>query len=466
VRNAAGVRLAAGAVLGIVGLVATATPAAAAQPLVGVSMTATIGSRDVSNQPYFSQQIVQYNDLVSNAGGASANAVVVTNVVPAAGAILLPGSVTCGSVPSCSWSYSRRTITFGLTSVAAGTGGLQMSFDVRIIQRRNVAAQAYWRGGGCRTACNSNELISPVIPSPLALSSSPPNRGHVDIGGSITYKATLYPYAYVAGDPGIVVTDHVPTGTNYVGGSASCGSTPGCSATASGGNVVFSLSAASFTGGSPPTMTFSTVNTLDGATITNRATWTGGECPSGITCRNQPYIGLNAGSPTSGGPAALTSPGAPAPGAPGALPPVAPGFHAGPGAGLTLSPSSISPGGSTVVSGVGCPADTPVVIAIDGKTVGHSRSDGRGRFSTRITPPSTLKVGPHRVTATCGPVTLSATLNVVVTTSTNSIPEGAAAAFAVFVLLGVILLRGQFDTNASSRRRRRGAADVLTPESA
>jgi hypothetical protein len=44
----------------------------------------------------------------------------------------------------------------------------------------------------------------------------------------------------------------------------------------------------------------------------------------------------------------------------------------------------------------------------------------------------------------------------VVATSKVSTPEGSAAVFGVFVLLGMVLLRGQFGGNARRRRRSNG----------
>jgi len=67
------------------------------------------------------------------------------------------------------------------------------------------------------------------------------------------------------------------------------------------------------------------------------------------------------------------------------------------------------------------------------------------------------------VTATCGAIQL-ATLLSIVTTSTASSPEGSAATFGVFVLLGLVLVRGQFSSNGTRRRRKRTAADILKEE--
>ena len=59
---------------------------------------------------------------------------------------------------------------------------------------------------------------------------------------------------------------------------------------------------------------------------------------------------------------------------------------------------------------------------------------------------------------------LSTTLDVVVTTSSSASPAvgAGAAAFGVFLLLGILLLRGQFDTNVTGKRKnKRDAQEVL-----
>jgi hypothetical protein len=103
-----------------------------------------------------------------------------------------------------------------------------------------------------------------------------------------------------------------------------------------------------------------------------------------------------------------------------------------------------------------------VVISIGGKTVGETTADSQGTFSTSITPPD-LGAGLVTVTATCGSTQMT-TLLAFVVTSTVTTPEGGAAVFGVFVLLGFVLLRGQLNSNSTRRRRRRGAADILASE--
>jgi len=128
-------------------------------------------------------------------------------------------------------------------------------------------------------------------------------------------------------------------------------------------------------------------------------------------------------------------------------------------ASLTLSSPAIIPGGSTTASGTGCAPQSPVVLSILSHTVATTTANQVGDFSAPVSPPSGS--GQFRVVATCGAVQLTAFLEVVASAESSN-PEGGAAVFCVFVLVGVILLRGQFSTSSRQRRRRRRtAADIL-----
>ena len=128
--------------------------------------------------------------------------------------------------------------------------------------------------------------------------------------------------------------------------------------------------------------------------------------------------------------------------------------------GLTLSQVTVVPGQATVVSGSGCGAGADVDLFINGQRVGSSTANAEGGFSASVNP-SGQGVGQLTVSATCGAKRFAAIVSVVAT-STASSPEGSAAVFGIFVLLGVVLVRGQFNSSATLRRRkRRGAADIL-----
>lgn len=104
-------------------------------------------------------------------------------------------------------------------------------------------------------------------------------------------------------------------------------------------------------------------------------------------------------------------------------------------------------------------------MTVGDTTVGTTTADADGFFSAVITPPTRLR-GLQTVSATCGSVHLVALLNVVSTVTVSS-PEGDAAVFSVFVILGVVLLRGQLGglgrRRGRSRRSKRGVVGAGQP---
>jgi hypothetical protein len=117
-----------------------------------------------------------------------------------------------------------------------------------------------------------------------------------------------------------------------------------------------------------------------------------------------------------------------------------------------LSLSTVDPGQSTTLHGHGCQPDSAVVFTLAGNQVGTTTADAQGDFSASIAPPGT-KIGQVTVTAACGSKTFDVLLTVVATAALGT-PEGTTAVFGVFVLLGLVLLWGQFGSSASRRRKR------------
>jgi len=120
-----------------------------------------------------------------------------------------------------------------------------------------------------------------------------------------------------------------------------------------------------------------------------------------------------------------------------------------------LSQSTVVPGEPTVVTGTGCVPNASVVLTIAGKEVGQTTANSQGGFSASIIPPG-YKIGQVTVTASCGSRTFDVFLAVVSTSKLLS-PEGSTAVFGVFVLLGIVLLRGLFGSGGTRRRRKRPA---------
>jgi hypothetical protein len=126
----------------------------------------------------------------------------------------------------------------------------------------------------------------------------------------------------------------------------------------------------------------------------------------------------------------------------------------------SLTHSTIDPGESTTLSGAGCVPEAPVVLVIHRKVVGRTMANAQGRFSTSITTPGD-QIGQFTVTASCGSRTFDVVLELVSTAKLSS-PEASSAVFGVFVLLGVVLLRGLFGGSGTRRRRKRsGTPDNL-----
>ncbi|HXQ19944.1 MAG TPA: hypothetical protein VN781_10010 [Acidimicrobiales bacterium] len=120
-----------------------------------------------------------------------------------------------------------------------------------------------------------------------------------------------------------------------------------------------------------------------------------------------------------------------------------------------LSHSTVDPGESTVVRGGGCPPNDQVVLTLDGKVVGQTTANDQGMFAASIIPHG-YKIGQETVTVECGSRSFGVLLSVVATVAAKT-PESTTAVFGVFVLLGLVLLWGQFGSGASRRRRKRPA---------
>ena len=127
---------------------------------------------------------------------------------------------------------------------------------------------------------------------------------------------------------------------------------------------------------------------------------------------------------------------------------------------LRLSHITLVPGQATVMTGHGCAPGADVVVFIGTKEVEQITADSQGTFSTSLTPPD-QGVGQVTITAICGSKRFVAEATLV-TTAKVSGPEGSVAVGGAFVLLGAVLVRGQFgSTTNRRRRRRRGASDFV-----
>jgi len=99
-------------------------------------------------------------------------------------------------------------------------------------------------------------------------------------------------------------------------------------------------------------------------------------------------------------------------------------------------------------------------VFIEGKEGEQITADSQGTFSTSLTPPDP-GVGQVTISAVCGSKRFVAVATLVTTAGVSG-PEGSVAVGGAFVLLGAVLVRGQFgSTTNRRRRRRRGTSDFV-----
>lgn len=234
----------------------------------------------------FAGEALPFSVNVTNSGDSDSGPVTVSDKLPAANEL---AGTTCGTTPNCTVSTTTNAVTFTLSSVAAGAE-LQMSLVSVVRAGRDFYDRASWTGGGCAKLCHAAMLVIPIDPSPVELSSNPPNRSYVATGDLITYTVSISPESDVSGDANLTITDAIPTKLTYVVNSASCGTTPGCTASEAGHTVTFVLAAGSAT--STESVSFEALVGKRIGTINDRAAWTGGSCAS--TCRAGSGTALNA----------------------------------------------------------------------------------------------------------------------------------------------------------------------------
>ncbi len=108
---------------------------------------------------------------------------------------------------------------------------------------------------------------------------------------------------------------------------------------------------------------------------------------------------------------------------------------------LTLDKDNIQPGDPLTATGTGCQPGSEVRLSSLGETVGRTRADGGGMFSTRVEF-ATIQPGRHVIRADCG-IVLVGSVDVALTSSTGG-TTSTLVVLVFFVLVGAILLRRQF----------------------
>jgi len=231
---------------------------------------------------------VTYTLAVDNSGTSTSTApVTVTATVPT-GLTLVPGTATCGTVPSgvtCQASLSGSSITWTISAgVPAGTTidvTYQASADASD-QAGTVTETFGWNGPGCTHACTSNTVTTDISTMVVTKAVNPP--GTVTAGEKLTYTLTAA-YTSPAGTASsgvLTITDSAPSGTTLDAGTPSCGTlssttTPTCtvSVDSTTGLITWTIGPGVPAGGSVA-VTFSVTTspqTVSGSIITNTANY-------------------------------------------------------------------------------------------------------------------------------------------------------------------------------------------------
>ncbi len=232
-----------------------ASPAGASPPMVTVALAGSTAGAVTTGDS------ITYSVVIGNTGSTASGPVTITDDFDG----FDPSSATCGSVPNCRVQLHHigvacsvpPTLCVGgdevvgvswtIDSVAAESSGLTVSVNAFVDNNGGPVGswtdQAWWTGDGCVTSggCPTNTVSNPVATVKVTESASPPPRsepfhpgGGTTLGNGQEVNATLS-VANVGDAPSgtITVVDSIPptTGTQYVPGSATCGTVPGCTLT-------------------------------------------------------------------------------------------------------------------------------------------------------------------------------------------------------------------------------------------
>jgi len=224
---------------------ATGSPASVAVVLSG-SATGTVVTGDT----------ITYSLAVSNAGSTDSGPVQITDdflafdvnsascgSLPNCAVTIDGGAVECPEPPTvCTGGFVPMGVTWRITSVPAEASGLTVSVAASVYN--SGTDQATWTGDGCSASsgfCTTNTVRNPVALVSVSETTSPPPRpvsfrsgdGTTLSVGQVVSASLGVANGGDAPSGAVTVVASIPptTGTDYVPGSATCGTVPGCTLT-------------------------------------------------------------------------------------------------------------------------------------------------------------------------------------------------------------------------------------------
>lgn len=209
-------------------------------------------------------EVITYTYTVGNSGSTDSGPITVTGTVPSnvdyhdgsascgttsncmVGPTGFIGAASCVSIPSGENELGCRnyidSVSWDLSSVAAGASGLALSYVVTVLSPP-VAASGSWTGGGCgqTSGCPTNEVDNPGPDVQVDETTTPSPASFTGAGTPVMARQQIEDQISLgnSGDAPsgtITVTNNLPTTTGLalVAGSPTCGMVPSCTVTKAG----------------------------------------------------------------------------------------------------------------------------------------------------------------------------------------------------------------------------------------
>lgn len=179
---------------------------------------------------------ITYTLAYANTGTGAANGALTSDPLPADTTFV---SATSGG----SYDAATNTVSWALGTISPGASG-SVSFVVQVAKTAtdgevitNVGSLA---AAGVAAVSSNPVTVTvtvPATPTPTLQLAKTVDKSNAEFGDTLTYGFTVV--AGGTGQTGVIVTDSIPAGTDYVANSATCST--GCSASLAGGVLTWNV---------------------------------------------------------------------------------------------------------------------------------------------------------------------------------------------------------------------------------
>ncbi|WP_422661105.1 DUF7507 domain-containing protein [Paenibacillus sp. EC2-1] len=184
-------------------------------PKINVVKSANVSSGIIGD-------VVTYTVTVSNTGTANANSVVLSDILPT-GLTLVSGSVTIGGIPRPTYDVVAGaplgTLNFGtsITATYRATITSKPPSSVLVNTANTSFAFQSVAGGSTITGVIPSNSVTVTVLSPNIILTKSANRVNATVGSTVTYTILVANSGNIAAT--VSLSDNIPAGSTYVGGS-------------------------------------------------------------------------------------------------------------------------------------------------------------------------------------------------------------------------------------------------------